>query len=180
MATVWNLVCGVLTIAFLVGGPPMVRAQDCHDATGARLLGTFRLENVGATPVLSGTLYSLDRDNAVDWFQIEAGPAADGKAAPVEMIIRLETDGDASHRICHRWTGSADPGRLTCADGSQLRSHWDPSAGPAGSIQVFLPIRGGFLHPPESIAVILLAGPAAPIFELHIPYAPVSLSLADR
>ncbi len=162
---------GLCAVLFL-GGASSAAAQEVTDDSGAWLVGTFQVSMNAGQPMVSGTLYALQGDSAVDWFQVEAGDASTASES-MDMIIRLETDGDASHRICHRRTGVADRGRLTCNDGSQLRTHWDPSEGSVGSIQVFLPMRGGLLHPPESIAVILLAGPAAPLFEIHIPYADV-------
>ncbi len=169
------LLLGIICTVFLPGAP----SSGSEGLPNARLLGTFQLSYEEGRPVVSGTLYALDRDSAVDWFRVETGsePLL-ASTSPLEMIIRIETDGDAPHRICHRRTGGADHKRLTCADGSQLRTHWDPSTGPVRSIQVFLPTQGGVLHPPESIAVILLSGSAAPLFEIHIPYADTITAIA--
>ncbi|MFH1532748.1 MAG: hypothetical protein ABIK09_18650 [Pseudomonadota bacterium] len=172
-----RLLLGVVGAVLFLGVAPAASAQV--EDNDARLLGTFDLSYVDGQPVVSGTLYAVDGDSAVDWFRVEAGSESLlTTLAPLEMIIRVEAGGDAPHRICHRRTGGADRGRLTCADGSQLSTRWDPSAGPAGSIQVFLPTRGGILPSPESIAVILLAGSAAPLFELLIPYAHVVTTVA--
>lgn len=169
-----GLSIGVLCVAVSLGAHLSATAQE-----SSHLVGTFQVSVDAGQPVVSGTLYALGGDSAVDWFRVEAGDASTASES-LDMIIRLETDGDAPHRICHRRTGGADRGRLTCDDGSQLRTHWEPSEGSAGSIQIFLPMRGGVLHPPESIAVILLAGPAAPLFEIHIPYADVVTAVASK
>ena len=167
-----GFLAGFASAMFFLISPSIAHAQaepqdspqcpsGCEVSSTVRLLGTFQLTQVGGHSVVSGTLHALGRDNAVEWFQVETG-SEPAPAAPLEMIIRVETDGDASHRICHRRTSGADRGRLACVDGSEVRAHWDPSTGPSGSIQIFLPTQGGVLRPPESIAVILLAGPAAP------------------
>jgi hypothetical protein len=158
------LVRGVLCLVLFLGGASAAAGQEV-----SHLVATFRVTLDAGQPVVSGTLHAWLGDSAVDWFQVVAGDAATAPES-MDMIIRIETDGNLPHRICHRRTGAAGRGRLTCADGSQLRTHWEPSEGSAGSIEVYLPTRGGVLHPPASMAVILLAGPAAPFFEIHIPY----------